>query len=287
MTAITDLAVVSDAEHPAIAAAIRFLAENVEDQPSLEAAAAVADMSPFHFQRTFKAWTGVSPKRFVQFLTVGRAKDELRADASVLDAALASGLSGPSRLHDLFLASEAATPGAYKAKGAGLTIRYGTHLTPFGPVTVGLTEKGMCWLGFVDADVPDALDELRHDWPAATLIEDAAGTGEAAADAFAWAEGRGSAPLRLHVRGTNFQLKVWEALLTIPPGTTTTYGELAARLNNPKASRAIGRAVGANPISLLIPCHRVIGAAGALTGYRWGTTRKRAILAMEASRQAA
>jgi len=275
--------------HAGVSQAIDFLAAHYADQPSLDEAASVAAMSPFHFQRTFKDWTGISPKRFLQYVTLGHAKRFLDENRSVLDAALDAGLSGPSRLHDLFIASEAVTPGDFKARGAGLTIRYGVHNSPFGRLVLGETERGICWLGFVnDTDDQATIEELRGDWPAAEIVEDQAGTSDAASRAFAFAMGEGAAgdPVKLVLIGTNFQIKVWEALMRIPYGGLVSYGDLADAIGNPKASRAVGRAVGANPISLLIPCHRAILSSGVIHNYRWGVGRKRCILALEQARLA-
>jgi AraC family transcriptional regulator of adaptative response/methylated-DNA-[protein]-cysteine methyltransferase len=268
--------------HAGITAAIDYLAGNYEDQPSLDDMASAAGMSAPHFQRTFKSWTGVSPKRFLQFVTIGHAKRLLDGRASVLDAALEAGLSGPGRLHDLFVACEAVTPGEYKSWGRGLEIRYGLHDGPFGRALLGITERGICWLSFVsDGDDRGAVEDFAAEWPASDLIEDGAATATAAAGAFRFAMGEGDAPVRLLVFGTNFQIKVWEALLRIPRGGIVSYQDLARALGSPGASRAVGRAVGANPISLLIPCHRVILKSGVVHNYRWGVGRKRAILAIE------
>ena len=268
--------------HPGIAAAIDYLAENHEDQPSLDDVASVAGMSAHHFQRTFKTWTGVSPKRFLQYVTLGHAKRLLDGRASVLDAALESGLSGPGRLHDLFVSCEAVTPGEYKSRGQGLEIRYGLHDGPFGRALVGVTARGICWLGFVKGkDDRGAVEEFAGAWPAAELVEDGETTRSSAGRAFRFAMGEGAEPVRLLVLGTNFQIKVWEALLRIPRGDIVSYQDVARALGCPNAVRAVGRAVGFNPISLLIPCHRVILKSGVVHTYRWGTARKRAILAIE------
>ncbi|MEL7492317.1 MAG: methylated-DNA--[protein]-cysteine S-methyltransferase [Pseudomonadota bacterium] len=270
-------------DYAPVAAAIDFLVANYEAAPSLEETAAQTGLSPTHFQRVFKAGAGVSPKRFLQFLAAGRAKKAIARGDTLLDASFEAGLSGPSRLHDLFLAAEAMTPGAYKQKGAGLTIRYAVKPGPFGAALIGATDKGVCWLSFIDhTDVGRALREMKEDWPAATFVEDADFIGPLARDAFAFAAGgKVTKPLGLHVQGTNFQLKVWEALLRIPFGRLVTYGDIARDVGDPKASRAVGTAVGANMISLLIPCHRVILSSGAIHNYRWGVGRKKAILAME------
>jgi AraC family transcriptional regulator of adaptative response/methylated-DNA-[protein]-cysteine methyltransferase len=265
--------------HPTIARAIRFLAEHWHEQPSLASTAAVVGLGPHHFERTFKAACGITPKRFLQHLTLAHAKAALRARGSVLDAALGAGLSGPSRLHDLFVAAEAVTPGSYKARGAGLHLVWGVHEAPFGPMVLALSDRGLAWLGFVD-DGDDPLARPLEDYPRANWRRDDAATAEAARHAFAWAGGE-AVPLRLHLRGTAFQLKVWQALLALEPGETLGYGDLGARVGAERAGRAVGSAVGANRIALLIPCHRVLRASGAIDGYRWGMPRKAALLALE------
>lgn len=274
-----------DAGHyRALALAIRHLVDHWQDQPSLEDLAGVAGISPFHFQRLFTRWVGISPKRFVQFLTLDHAKHLLAANHSVLDTALDVGLSGPSRLHDLFVACEAMTPGEYKALGDGLTIRWGLHDCPFGTALVATTERGVCWLTFSDRpDAGDAMDEFVAHWPAARLVEDAEATRPTAARAFGW-EGGGGEPLRLLLRGTNFQIKVWEALLRIPEGAVVSYEDVARAIGQPTAMRAVGAAVGRNPVCVLIPCHRVIQKSGVIHNYRYGVPRKRALLAWEQAR---
>lgn len=263
--------------------AIDYLVENFEEHPSLEETAAHAGLSPQHFQRVFKAGAGVSPKRFLQYLAAGEAKRAFDRGESVLDASLSAGLSGPSRLHDLFLVSEAMTPGAYRKKGEGLVIRYASIDGPFGKTLIGATEQGVCWLSFDGCGcAARGLEEMKADWPAATFEQDEEFIRPLAARAFAFATNRQlDQPLGLHVQGTNFQLKVWEALLRIPHGETVTYGDIAQAIRAPRASRAVGAAVGANMISLLIPCHRVILSSGVVHNYRWGAERKKAILAME------
>ena len=269
-----------------VAAAIDYLAAHSEQQPDLETLAAAAGMSPSHFQRVFQEGAGVSPKRFLQYVVSERAKAALKEGASVLDAAYQSGLSGPSRLHDLFLVCEAMTPGAYKKKGAGLLIRHAFAVGPFGVTLIGATDKGICWLSFASSDAADqraAVTEMKGDWPAAEFVEDAAYIAPLAQAAFAFAKGEQlRAPLGLHVRGSNFQLKVWRALLDIPLDAVVTYGDIADVVCTRKASRAVGAAVGANMVSLLIPCHRVILSSGAIHNYRWGVGRKKALLALEA-----
>ena len=266
-----------------VARAIEFLVANREAQPSLEDVAAEVGLSPAHFQRVFKAGAGLSPKRFLQFLAAADARRVMQDGGAVLDAALAAGLSGPSRLHDLFVVAEAMTPGTYRRKGSGETIRHAIAPGPFGDVLIGATDKGICWLSFPDEDgFQRSMEEMRADWPAATFHADPTFIAPLAARAFAFARGNHHGnPVALHVQGTNFQLKVWEALLTIPMGRFTSYGALARAIGKPKASRAVGSAVGANSISLLIPCHRVLRASGVVHNYRWGAERKRALIAME------
>lgn len=272
-----------------VAQAIDFLVANFERAPSLEETAAEIGMSPAHFQRVFKAGAGVSPKRFLQFLAANEAKRAMGRGESVLEASFSAGLSGPSRLHDLFLVAEAMTPGAYRKKGEGETIRYASIDGPFGRALLGATAKGICWLSFETAGGRAVqMAEMQGDWPAAKFVEDVAFIAPLAERSFAFARGlRLDQPLGLHVQGTNFQLKVWEALLKIPFGGTVTYGDIARDLDAPRASRAVGAAVGANMISLLIPCHRVILSSGAVHNYRWGVARKKAILAMEDAMSAA
>jgi AraC family transcriptional regulator of adaptative response/methylated-DNA-[protein]-cysteine methyltransferase len=262
----------------AIASAIDLIVESYQDQPSLDDMAAVAGMSPFHFQRVFKRWAGISPKRFAQFVTLGHAKRLLDDDESVLGAALEVGLSGPSRLHDLFVACEAMTPGDYKAGAGTLTIRWGLHDSPFGRALMAATPRGLCWLSFViDGDEEAAIRT------AADLIRDEAATAGMAARVFAFDPTQDD-PIPLVLRGTNFQIKVWEALLRIPAGRFISYQDLARAVGRPEAPRAVGAAVGRNPISLIIPCHRVILKSGIVHNYRWGVRRKKALLAFEAAR---
>ncbi|HEY1631086.1 MAG TPA: bifunctional helix-turn-helix domain-containing protein/methylated-DNA--[protein]-cysteine S-methyltransferase [Rhizomicrobium sp.] len=285
MNAIQTLESETGSAYRSIGRAIRYLAENYASQPSLDEAAAATGLSPFHFQRLFTRYVGVSPKSFVGHLTLHHAKKELAAGASVLGAALGAGLSGPSRLHDLCLKVEAMTPGDYARGGLGLTVDYGFHDCPFGIALVMATEKGLCGMAFGDEGEEDAmLADMRSRWPKAIYRENPAHTGIIAAQVFG-AE-RGGA-IGLHLLGTPWQIKVWQALLAIPDGRVTTYRGIAESLSAPKSSRAVGTAVGRNPISWLIPCHRVLGSDGALHGYHWGLTRKRAMLAVEAARDGA
>jgi AraC family transcriptional regulator of adaptative response/methylated-DNA-[protein]-cysteine methyltransferase len=263
--------------------AIGFLEANFREQPSLDEIAASVNLSKFHFQRLFKRWAGISPTQFLRFLTVEYAKDRLRESQTVLDATFDAGLSSPSRLHDLFVTFEAMTPGEYKQQGAGLEIVYGLHDTPFGQALLATTERGICALYFVpNGDRSAVVDALRERWPRARMIEDAAQTQPLIERMFSRAGNGGEQPFHLLLQGTNFQVKVWQALLAIPPGSVASYGDLAAYIGQPRAARAVGAAVGRNPIAYLIPCHRVITQSGEAHRYRWGTARKKAMLVWEA-----
>jgi AraC family transcriptional regulator of adaptative response/methylated-DNA-[protein]-cysteine methyltransferase len=277
---------VSARDYERIGRAIAYLRRHAEDQPDLAAAARHVNLSEHHFQRLFTSWAGVSPKRFVQYLTLEHAKSRLGGAGSVLDLSGAVGLSGPGRLHDLFVTLEAMSPGEYRAGGAGLVIRYGVHDSPFGPALVAATARGICALRFLDAR-DDGAEELRADWPEAELRHDVAGTASIAERVFQPLSSPRKRALALLVKGSNFQIKVWRALLALPPGSLTSYGQLAARVGAPGSARAVGGAVGANPIAWLIPCHRVIRESGLLGGYRWGIDRKAAMLGWEAARAAA
>lgn len=263
--------------------AIQYLENHYKDQPSLEEVAASIGLSEFHFQRLFTRWAGVSPKRFLQFVTKENAKDLLDQAENLLDATHQVGLSSLGRLHDLFVSTEAVSPGEYKSRGAGVTIRYGLHPTPFGKCLIGVTERGICHLSFVQTSEGDAIDALVADWAQARMIEDQRSTAPLIAPIFDLSQ-RGQKPLHLYLRGTNFQLKVWEALLNVPAGAVTTYEQVAAQIGKPGALRAVGTAVGHNPVAVLIPCHRVIRKMGEFGNYRYGTTRKKALLGWEAAR---
>jgi AraC family transcriptional regulator of adaptative response/methylated-DNA-[protein]-cysteine methyltransferase len=246
----------------------------------LDDLAARLSMSPAHFQRVFSRWVGVSPKRYQQYLTLDLARRLLAERFTLLDTAAEAGLSGTGRLHDLFLAWEAMSPGEYARGGAGLTIRYGWFPTPFGEALAMGTDRGLCGLGFVDDCGRDAaMADLCGRWPRASFVEDRAALAPWVEAAFA---GKGEA--RLHMIGAPFQIKVWEALLTVPSGQVTTYSELARAIGHPTAVRAVGTAVGRNPVSWLIPCHRALRKTGGLGGYHWGLPVKRAMLAWEAAR---
>ncbi len=272
-------------DYDRIEKAISFLAASHLDQPDLATVAQSVHMSEFHFQRVFTRWAGISPKRFLQFLTVEYAKQQLAASENLLATALDSGLSGPSRLHDLFVTLEAVTPGEFKRRGEGIEIHYGFHATPFGRCLLGVTARGICWLSFIEEKAGDtaAVRELKSHWSGARCIQDSSRTQPAVRQIFGKLGNGKRSPLGLLVMGTNFQLKVWNALLRIPPGSLISYDRIGEMIGAPKASRAIGSAVGSNCISYLIPCHRVIRKTGIVGGYRWGETRKRALLGWEAA----
>lgn len=272
-----------DTDYRRMERAIRFIEANRALQPGLDEVAAVMDLSPFHAQRVFTRWAGVSPKHFLGLLTLEAAKERLRAAETVLGAALDVGLSGPSRLHDLFVRMEAITPGEYRQLGQGLTMRWAVHETPFGAALFATTERGLARLAFAaDIDLESALAEARGDWPLSTFVHDPAATAPLARRVFH--EDAGSEPLRILVKGTEFQAQVWRALLRIPAGVTVSYGGLAKAIGKAGASRAVGTACGLNRIGWLVPCHRVIRETGALGGYRWGLPMKQAMLAWEAAR---
>jgi AraC family transcriptional regulator of adaptative response/methylated-DNA-[protein]-cysteine methyltransferase len=260
--------------------AIHFIEEHYQRQPELREIAENVGLSEYYFQRIFTRWAGISPKRFLQFLTKENAKELLKR-SSVLDATYSVGLSSPGRLHDLFIHTEAVTPGEFKTRGDGLTIRYGFHFSPFGEVLIGLTERGICHLSFVQHSHETAFSNLKADWKNATLLEDPSATEPLIAPVFSL--GHNPAPISLYLTGTNFQLKVWEALLNIQEGRVTTYEQIAAQIGHPGALRAVGTAVGHNPIAYLIPCHRVIRKIGDFGNYRWGPARKKALLGWEAA----
>ena len=275
--------------------ALAFLSERAERQPTLAQVADHVGLSEHHLQRVFTRWAGISPKRFLQFQTVQSAKALLRDSRSVLDTTYSTGLSSGGRLHDLFITLEAMTPGEFKAAGAGLVIRTGIHDSPFGECVIAVTDRGVCGLAFVvDGDRASAVDEVEGHWPGATFVRDQNGTAATAARVFAswggepWASTNSGAspgvtptPLSVLVRGSNFQVRVWEALLRIPAGTVATYEDVATVAGRTGATRAVGTAIGRNPVAYLIPCHRVIRKTGAFGGYHWGPSRKVAMLLRE------
>lgn len=271
-------------DYARIADAIRFIASQVERQPTLDEIAAHVHLSPFHFQRLFSRWAGVTPKRYLQVLTLERAKALLQESRPLLEVADTLGLSSGSRLYDHFVQLEAVTPGEYKQRGAGLVIDHGVHDTPFGQAFVALTPRGVCNFSFLDDKAPEApLAALAHSWPEAELREAPSRTQGVIHTMFDGSK-TPDRPISLHVSGTNFQISVWRALLQIPPAKVVSYAQVANAIGNPKAARAVGLAVGANPVALMIPCHRVIQQNGKLGGYHWGETRKQVIHAWEAAR---
>jgi AraC family transcriptional regulator of adaptative response/methylated-DNA-[protein]-cysteine methyltransferase len=271
------------ADYQRVEEAIEFIDENFRRQPSLSEVASVVGLSDYHFQRMFRRWAGVSPKRFLQYLTVDNAKERLRAGSSVLDATYDSGLSSAGRLHDLFVTTVAVTPGKYKHRGRGLTISYGFHDTPFGRCLIAMSDKGITTLEFVDDESDVALDRLVNTWRAARLLEDSQATAGTISKVFDTESGEPPS-VALHIHGSNFQLKVWEALLKIPCGDIVSYHDVATEIGRPRSDRAVATAIARNPVAFLIPCHRVIRRSGAFGGYRWGPQRKRALLAWEAAR---
>ncbi|WP_323878341.1 bifunctional transcriptional activator/DNA repair enzyme AdaA [Aeromonas caviae] len=271
-------------DYARIADAIRFIASQVAHQPTLDEIAAHVHLSPFHFQRLFSRWAGVTPKRYLQVLTLERAKALLQESRPLLEVADTLGLSSGSRLYDHFVQLEAVTPGEYKQRGAGLVIEHGVHDTPFGQAFVALTPRGICNFSFLDEQDPQTpLAALAHNWPEAELREAPSRTQRVIHTMFDGSKAP-DRPISLHVSGTNFQISVWRALLQIPPAKVVSYAQVASAVGNPKAARAVGLAVGANPVALMIPCHRVIQQNGKLGGYHWGETRKQAIHAWEAAR---
>jgi AraC family transcriptional regulator of adaptative response/methylated-DNA-[protein]-cysteine methyltransferase len=267
---------------------IAFISERWRDQPSLETIAEHVGLSTTHVHHLFRRWCGLTPKAFLQAITLDNAKALLASSASVLDTTYELGLSGPGRLHDLFVTHEAMTPGDYKAGGAGLTMRFGFHPSPFGEAVVVATDRGLAGLGFVDdGDRASALADMQRRWPRAAYVEDAAATAPYTRRIFDPSSWQAEQPLRVVLIGTDFEIRVWQTLLRIPLGRATTYSDIAQRIGKPSACRAVGAAVGKNPISFVVPCHRVLGRSGALTGYHWGLTRKQAILGWEAGTLAA
>lgn len=272
-------------DYDSVRRAIAFISAHWRAQPTIEAIADAAGLTPDELHHLFRRWAGLTPKAFMQALTLDHAKGLLRDSASILDAALDSGLSGPGRLHDLFVTHEAMSPGEWKAGGEGLTLSYGFHPSPFGIALVIATPRGLAGLAFADpGEERAALADMTRRWPKATYVEDRAMTAPIAQRIFDQAQWCADQPLRVVLIGTDFELRVWETLLTIPMGRATTYSDIAAKIKSPKASRAVGAAVGKNPISFVVPCHRVLGKSGAITGYHWGLTRKRAMLGWEAGK---
>ncbi len=274
-------------DYQRIEKAIAYLVERADEQPGLEEIAAHVHLSPFHFQRMFCQWAGTTPKRFLQVLTLERGKHLLDASRSLLDVSHTLGLSGGSRLHDHFVQIEAVTPGEHKRGGRDLQIEYGVHPTPFGEMFVAVTPRGICRAGFADfTPIDEQLSDLRKSWPLASLTRSEPATRPVIDAMFAAAKAGKQGPLSIHVAGTNFQVAVWRALLRIPEGAVVSYARIARSLDHPGASRAVGNAIGANPVAFLIPCHRVIQQSGALGGYRWGPAKKQLIQLWERARAA-
>ncbi|MES5484362.1 bifunctional helix-turn-helix domain-containing protein/methylated-DNA--[protein]-cysteine S-methyltransferase [Bradyrhizobium sp. INPA03-11B] len=270
-------------DYDSVRRAIAFISEHWRTQPTIEAMADAAAVTPDELHHLFRRWAGLTPKAFMQALTLDHAKNLLRDSASVLDAALDSGLSGPGRLHDLFVTHEAMSPGEWKTGGGGMTLRYGFHPSPFGTAIVIATDRGLAGLAFADpGDEQTSFADMKRRWPNATYVEDTDGTTAMAQRVFDTRLWRADQPLRVVLIGTDFEVRVWETLLKIPMGRAVSYSDIACNINSPKASRAVGAAVGRNPVSFVVPCHRALGKSGALTGYHWGITRKQAMLGWEA-----
>ena len=280
----TDALLQASEDYERIEKSIKFLETNFPSQPGLKEIAAHIGLSEFHFQRLFSRWVGISPKRFLQFLTKEYAKHLLEKSINLLDVTYEAGLSSPGRLHDLFVNCEAVTPGEYKSKGDGLTIKYGFHPSPFGECLLATTERGICGFFFVkNRDIKDPLTELRFFWEHAEMVEDPSASRELIDRIFNPSFANTNAPLHLVLNGTNFQIKVWEALIRIPFGAVVSYEDVAIQVGIPGATRAVGSAVGKNPISFIIPCHRVIRKTADFGNYGGGTARKKAILGWEAA----
>jgi AraC family transcriptional regulator of adaptative response/methylated-DNA-[protein]-cysteine methyltransferase len=274
------------ADYDIVRSVIEYLTVEYREQPSLEAIAAQLNQSPTQLQKTFTRWAGLSPKAFLQAVTLDHAKRLLRQEnMPLLETSLEVGLSGPSRLHDLFVTHEAMSPGEWKAKGGGLVIRYGFHQCPFGTALVMTTDRGLAGLAFSDSgDEAASLEDMTSRWPNANFVKDSEATRDYAKRIFEPGNWSSDQPLRVVLLGTDFQVRVWECLLKIPMGKAVTYSDIARDIGQPTASRAVGAAVGSNPISFVVPCHRAVGKNGALTGYHWGLTRKRAMLGWEAGK---
>lgn len=271
-------------DYERVAKVIEFLDRNSTSQPSLSELAKVVGLSEFHFHRLFSKWAGTTPKNFLKYVTAQHAKKMLSESRDLLSVAIENGLSGPGRLHDLIIAVEGVSPGELKSRGRRLEIVFGVHETRFGRCLVALTDRGICHLDFFAGSEAKAIEELEECWAQARIISRPRETKVRLSEALEnYLDGRSSKKTPLHLRGTSFQIKVWEALLRIPPGRLLAYSDIAKWIGAPKASRAVGSAIGKNPIAILIPCHRVIRETGAFGGYRWGLDRKRVILASEFS----
>jgi AraC family transcriptional regulator of adaptative response/methylated-DNA-[protein]-cysteine methyltransferase len=275
------------ADYAIVRRAIAFVSEHWRAQPEIDAIAAAVGVSASELHHLFRRWAAITPKAFLQALTLEHARRLLRDSASVLGAAFEVGLSGPGRLHDLFVTHDAMSPGEWKSGGVGLTMSYGFHPSPFGTALVITTQRGLAGLAFADVgEEQTALADMKGRWPKATVVEDRARTAPLARRIFDPELWRADRPLRVVLIGTDFEVRVWETLLKIPMGRATTYSDVAMKVGATKAARAVGAAVGKNPLSFVVPCHRVLGKRGELTGYHWGLTRKRAMLGWEAGRTA-
>jgi AraC family transcriptional regulator of adaptative response/methylated-DNA-[protein]-cysteine methyltransferase len=286
---VPDLSILQGAaaDYAIVQRAIATITQHWREQPDIEAIAGAVGVTDTELHHLFRRWAGLTPKAFLQALTLDHARKLLRDSASVLDASYEVGLSGPGRLHDLFVTHEAMSPGEWKSGGEGLTMRYGFHPSPFGLALVMATERGLAGLAFGDAgEDKKAMADMTRRWPKATYVEDREGTGVIAQRIFDPKQWRAERPLRVILIGTDFQVRIWETLLSIPMGRAVTYSDIATKIHNPAACRAVGAAVGRNPISFVVPCHRVVGKSGELTGYHWGITRKRAMLGWEAGKVA-
>jgi AraC family transcriptional regulator, regulatory protein of adaptative response / methylated-DNA-[protein]-cysteine methyltransferase len=282
---IPDLALLREAaaDYDVVRRAIGHIRKHWREQPEIEAIAEAAGVTPTELHHLFRRWAGLTPKAFLQALTLDGARRLLRDSASVLDATYEVGLSGPGRLHDLFVTHEAMSPGEWKCGGEGLAIKYGFHPSPFGKALIMATERGLAGVAFADAGEEEtALADMRRRWPKASYVADEVRTAAIARRVFDPTQWRPDQPLRVVLIGTDWEVRVWEALLKIPMGSVATYSGIADKVCTPAAARAVGAAVGKNPVAFVVPCHRVIGKSGDLTGYHWGITRKRAMLGWEA-----
>jgi AraC family transcriptional regulator of adaptative response/methylated-DNA-[protein]-cysteine methyltransferase len=283
---VRDLTIAAD-DYDVVRRAIAHIRGNWREQPDIDTIAEAAKVTPTELHHLFRRWAGLTPKDFLAALTLDHARNLLRDSASVLDATYEVGLSGPGRLHDLFVTHEAMSPGEWKSGGEGLVLHYGFHPSPFGTALVIVAPRGLAGLALADTGKERAaLKDMQGRWPKAKYIEDSAATAPVAARIFDVRLWRPDQPLRVVLLGTDFEVRVWETLLKIPMGRFTTYSDIASKIEKPKAARAVGAAVGKNPVSFVVPCHRVIGKSGELTGYHWGLTRKRAMLGWEAGQAA-
>ncbi len=264
--------------------AIEFIEENFKSQPTLDIIAESVNLSKFHFDRLFKRWAGISPIQFMQFMTLNYTKQRLIESKSLLETSLDAGLSGPSRLHDLFVTFEAMTPGDFKKQGAGLRISYGLCESPFGECLLATTDRGICYLGFVEkGDRPETINQLFQTWSGAEFDENSTFAGSIVKNIFRMDQQKSPHPFNLQIKGTNFQINVWKALLSIPKGWVVSYQDIASYIGHPKSFRAVANAIAINPVAYLIPCHRVIAKSGKIHQYRWGSARKKALIGWEAA----